>query len=169
MNDRDNKTLTKDQLIAAAAKRGDVDGIFDVLNQELPPTSDYAKAMDELRKMLERAGKKNPEKLVELLFGRMLAFQGFLLIRVQRFIDEGIKNHDRRCPNQGDIPDKIVEVWMPRLSRIQHEVRETTRIYATVRHALLLANEGTKKTRPKSVNVVRMAALQPSEQTAAHG
>jgi hypothetical protein len=150
--------------MAAAARRGDIDGIFAAMQESPMPCADTPEAMAELRTALANIGKDDPTELIVALYRQMLLAQGFLMIRTQRYIDAVIKDHDEQHRGSADVPRDIADVWLPRLSRIQLEVRETARAFAATMHALALSRQTNIPDRPKaSGRVVHLTSVRPRE------
>lgn len=126
----------------SAAEKGDIDGIIAALDESPMPCADQVAFMRELRAGLDKLAADDPQKLVEYTFSKMLSFQAFLLLRAQRFADDAIRECDRSHPRIGDLPESVVTEWMPRISRLQTEVRETARSLAALQHTFALARHG---------------------------
>lgn len=147
---RSGKRLTRTEQMIQAAERGDIDGIFKIADPFADSGPDQQDAMDALRVALEKlAG--DPERLVEELFSRILQSQAYLMIRCQRYIDRTIAESDQRYPGLGDIPKPLADEWLPRLSRLQHEVQATSKCLASLRHTFSLSQHGPIKTRADNV------------------
>jgi len=158
------KKLTRTEQMLEAAKRGDIEGIFKVADPFADSGPDQQDAMDALRVALEKlAG--DPERLVEELFSRILQHQAYLMIRVQRYVDRSIAENDKRYPGLGDIPQSIADEWLPRLSRLQHEVQATSKCWASVRHTFALSQHGPIKHR-HAANVIHFDAGARSREAA---
>jgi len=155
--------LTRYSLMLEAAERGDIDEIFKIAEKGPFPMSDERDAMKALRVGLQKLA-ANPPELIEAMFARMLVLQSWLMIRCERHIERGIAESDRKYNDQ-EIPPEICDTWMPRLSRLQAEVRETSKAMASVRHTLSLSEHGPLK-HQAAKNVIRMSD-QPSNREAA--
>lgn len=163
-------TPTRYDRMAAAAAKGDVDGVFAALSDgRLPCEDDCAQAFEHSRAALETLAADDPRKLVQFRYQKMLAFQGSLLLRAQRYVEQSIKESDQRY-GLGDIPPQIAKDWLPRVSRIQQEVRETSRSLGAVLHTFSLAEEGTKRQRQYGERVIplvdRLAELAAQDREA---
>jgi hypothetical protein len=135
--------------MADAASRGDVDGVFAQLKDGLlPQEDDCSEALKHSRTAMETLAADEPKKLIEFLFSKMLVFQGALLLRAQRHVDDLIQQDDKKY-RVGDLPSAVADVWLPRVAKIQSEVRETSRTFAAVLHTLALADtNNTEKRKP---------------------
>ncbi len=150
---RENQKPTRFNLMLEAAERGDIEAVFKIAEAGPCPMADEPDAMKALRVALDKLS-ENPPELVETLFTRMLVLQGWLMIRCQRHIERAIADSDQRY-GASDLPHDICETWMPRLSRLQAEVRETSKAMASVRHTMHLSQHGPKK--PAAQNIIRMS------------
>jgi len=136
--------------MAEAAIAGDLDALFKAADQCPLPGGDDAEAMALVRVALEKLA-HDPQRLVEELFSRILQSQAFLMLRCQRYIDRTIAESDKRYPGLGDIPKPLADEWLPRLSRLQHEVQATSKCLASLRHTFALSQHGPIKTRADNV------------------
>ena len=159
---RENQKPTRFNLMLEAAERGDIEAVFKIAEAGPCPMADEPDAMKALRVALDKLS-ENPSELVETLFTRMLVLQGVLMIRCQRHIERAIADSDQRY-GASDLPHDICDVWMPRLSRLQVEVRETSKAMASVRHTMHLSQHGPKK--PAAQNIIRMSDPPSSREAA---
>ncbi len=126
-----------------AAARGDVEGVRGAWaayarENPSPGISAENEFMAQMGEALDTLARINPSSLPENLIGAMLAFQGKLLLRIQRHIEGELEHLDRQ---HSGVPmnDTVAEIWLPRLSRIQTSILETSKALATTTHTLGLA------------------------------
>lgn len=96
-----------------------------------------------MRKAMDVLAQKDPAKLIEFLYRRILVFQGMQLIRSQILADDSIRNYELRNKNIG-VPADVVKDLLPRVSMLQHEVQGTAQALARTQHTMNLATGGTK-------------------------
>ena len=154
---------TRYSLMVEAAQRGDIEAIFKIAEDGPCPMADERDAMKALRVGLQKLA-ANPPELIEAMFTRMLVLQSWLMIRCERHVERGIAESDQRY-NDGQIPPEICDTWMPRLSRLQAEVRETSKVMASVRHTLSLSEHGPLKYQAAK-NVIHITDQPPSREAA---
>ena len=156
------------QKMAEAASRGDVDGVFAALKDgRLPLEDDCSEALKHSKSAMEALAAEDPSRLIEFLFSKMLVFQGALLMRAQRHVDELIQVDDKKY-RAGDLPASVADVWLPRIAKIQSEIRDTSRTFGAVRHTLALAESGSAENRKPPSPVLRLVT-KPSKRDAANG
>ena len=137
-----------------AAKRGDLDKIFELAAES--PFIEFPFVLQHGSQAIEQLAKKDPALLVETMLRRILTLQGKLLVRVEANIANGLKAHDRHNPH-GDVPPAIANEWLPRLGRLQMEIREMAKAYASVKHTLTLTQLEARRTARSSKSIIRLA------------
>ena len=141
-----------EDVMEQAAYKGDLNKLVGLLNV-YPfwdhPFDDFADRMHWIRIGLEVAAREDPEKLVTFLAGRVLAFEGWALLRAQYVVQRETMLHDKVMHRpQGDLPPHIETEWIPRVARIQEGIIRTASVFASIRHTLELGKG--KKRRSKS-------------------
>lgn len=152
-----------------AAEAGDFAGIIAEIDPDcLVGSMDREQAQKEFRVAID-ALSNDPARLIDGLFGQMLRFQAVLLLRAQSHVEKLIQQTDQQSSYRGDLPAVVADTWLPRVSRIQAEIRATARDMATVRHAMSLADKGPLETRKRSDRVVPIDEGRPAIEREATG
>jgi len=128
----------KKDLFDEAAEQGDVSMVLRYLEHYeswAPEPPDCEKGFRYLKMAIETVRQDSPQRLVKDALSRLLAFQTFLMIRYQTFVQRTIRKFDAENPgNCGNLPQSLTTEWLPRLSRIQREVKDSARALAVSMH-----------------------------------
>jgi hypothetical protein len=105
----------------------------------------YRKAMGWLTAGIESAAQRNPEKFVSFVGAKILAFNAMLLLRSQTAAMGCIRIYDRdpKGPN-GELPQAVVEKWLPRITALQHAIEASALVFAKVKHTAKLGSKNAK-------------------------
>jgi len=145
---------TRSDLMAAAAKAGDIEGVLEHWLQ-CEGDRDLIYVMQYVREAMTNLAERDPKHLVQYAFNRMLVQQVAMMMRVERRISTEIASHDKHNPDSS-LPSEVMNEWLPRLERIQQTIQSTSKNMASTLHAFSLAQEGTKLERLKGGRVVPM-------------
>ena len=151
------------EAMETAASNGDLDRLVRMLGV-YPfwdyPCEDFPNCMYLIRVGLETAARQNPEKLGDFLAARIMAFEGWLLIRAQYVVLREAMIHDKRMHQpQGDLPANIESEWIPRVARIADGIARTASTFASVRHTMEL---GRGRKRRKKVRTAGAEDREPN-------
>ena len=138
--------------LARNARACDLDSVLAKLDYSLKdPGESFPKEMSLIQATLDVAARTNPQKLYAFLGARMAAWAGFLMIRSHYVAMNLIRAQDRdgRTPC-GQLPKEVVEVWLPRIQRIEASIQQSAAAFARVTHTM---NLGSKKKRGRKAGV----------------
>ena len=152
-----------------AAEAGDFAGIIAEIDPDcLVGSMDREQAQKEFRTAID-ALSNDPARLIDGLFGQVLRFQAVLLLRAQSHVEMLIQQTDQHSSYRGDLPAVVTDTWLPRISKIQAEIRATARDMAAIRHTMSLADKGPLEARKRSDRVVRIDEGRPAIEREATG
>jgi len=134
----------REELLYQLAETGDVDALMPLLDPDpirgIHDALSRRPSMFFIRKALDALASQAPEKLVEFLGARALAFQGEILLRAQHIAMREISRHDREVGEQcAAIPEEVAQVWLPRIAAIQSAIEQSGATLARSSHAFELA------------------------------
>ena len=124
-----------------AAAAGDPQAVVDAYEGEtIDPQIYWPDYQQLLQQALEKAADADPAGTVRFALNRLLAFQTTLTLRAQHLVSRELDRFDRSAPqNDGNLPDHIASEWLPRLDRLQAELKDTCQVYSKNWHVLELA------------------------------
>lgn len=167
--------LTPQERIAEAAARGDLPAVLAFSRESCHDTvwcmgtRDFDLGQEYIPQCLDTLRHDGPAEMVEAVYSELLKMQAMLIFRVQHQITRDIRICDRRTPSQGNLPNDVVNEWLPRLERMQEAYVRATKTMATVLHTLRLAEASKPRQAPAPVeqggNVVNIHA---GQEQAAH-
>jgi hypothetical protein len=148
---------TPNQRRQRRAEKGNVQALLDEIRNT--PASLYH--IGEMLRYVERAvqvkARTNPEAHAKETLARIVAFNSYLLIRLQTFVAGRIAGHDRALRDVGrveqvDFPADVIEKFLPRVVELQQNLGETLLIQAQVTRlwALTRAKEAERGLAAKS-------------------
>jgi len=128
----------KKGLLEEAAEQGDVSAVLRYLERYeswAPEPPDCDRGFNYLKTAIEKVRQDTPQRLVKDALSRLVAFQTYLMIRYQTLVQRHIRKYDAENPgNCGNLPQPLTVDWLPRLSRIQREVKDSARALAVCMH-----------------------------------
>ena len=130
-----------------AAAAGDPQAVVDAYEGEtIDPQIYWPDYQQLLQQALEKAADADPAGTVRFALNRLLAFQTTLTLRAQHLVSRELDRFDRSAPqNDGNLPDHIASEWLPRLDRLQAELKDTCQVYSKNWHVLELAEARARK------------------------
>jgi hypothetical protein len=130
-----------------AAEAGNPQSVIDSYEKEpINPDIYWPDYQRSLRQALENAADTDPAAAVRFLLNRILSFDATLMIRAQHIVKRELDRYDSAAPqNDGNFPDHIVTEWLPRIERLQSEVKDGCLVYAKIWHVLELAEARARK------------------------
>jgi hypothetical protein len=128
------RKLTTAEMHKELAERGDVEALWQVLLKAEKGWADFDVEFGHLLRAMEVAGARDPARFAADLLARMLAFSGFLVLRVQLQAARLIAAHDRspRLWMPGELPRQVTDLTLPGLLEMQGHVAELAAAQAAV-------------------------------------
>jgi len=114
------------ELRKQAAERGDVDFILDIFRTKPWSMFSVGEMLRHLMRAAEVRAQSDPEAYARELFGKMVGFNSFLLLRSQIYVADRVvgRGPQPTTPALADLSNDVVERLLPRLAEIQKSTAE---------------------------------------------
>jgi len=96
---------------------------------------------------LQRKLTANPEEAIEGIFQLMIGFDTQMWFRVRATIEKMMAR--RGSGYVSKLPADVVEIWLPRLDRIQTNMLETIAAFSKNKHVLQITRKKDERTKDK--------------------
>jgi hypothetical protein len=114
------------ELRKQAAERGDVDYFLDIFRTKAWSLFRVGEMLRYLMRAAEVRARSDPEAYARELFGMMVGFNSFLLLRTQIYVADQVVGRGPQplTPTLADLSNDVVERLLPRLAEIQKATAE---------------------------------------------
>jgi len=129
------------------AASGDVEGLWKIIRDTPWSNLDFNLMFKFLQKACEVACQNDPVQFVENLYGRMISFSAYLVLRSQNVAENLIDTHDRVTSSYGHRPwpEELTQKVLPQVTELQGHLADLVEHYERTSRMWELARRSRRK------------------------
>jgi hypothetical protein len=129
---RRKKKLTISETREQMALSGDVDGLWKLLSEVSPSVTDIESTFKLLARALDVRSQRDPAAFAAEVFGRMVGFTSYLMLRTHMYAHRLVRQHDHASRGFADLPRGLTDTILPQLLEMQQNLTEMLTAQASV-------------------------------------